>query len=692
MAGTKISNLPAANTPLNGTELVPVVQSGVTSRTTVAQVNTVIAAGSTEPRTLSDRFADPTNIKDFGASGDGVTNDAAALVAALATGKQVYVPKGSYFSLDAAQAKVFVENLGRVAPEEATIFNLPGEEISISTFVDVYNPDAIKIRVVGQNVASVGVTAVASAGGASKNLSITYTLSNAANVSVGDYILVTSSVGTGNHRVVEGCFKVTAKSGNDVTVKHTMNAAWPSAAFTFTSATCYPIKTVLRWPINSAGLRIGASFGELRNLVIAGSFDISSGSASDSPGDGLQVGTAPNTLATGLNESEQLNTGAVWASRVGFVEWQGNGVQTAGGHFYGTNVSACSNGWRGFQASRAGSVEAKFSSAVGNGSSGYEAEAEGWMNADASVATGNQQQGYYAIGSGTILAGRSHALYNQTGIDVRNYAIALGDQAYVRNNSLYGLYSVAGFLLFGNTSSAADNGTYDAFVVEGGIVNANGATSIGTKSIQHTSGSRFIDVDGTLVYPSAAYLENADGEQVQFNVTSVTDLTIGFDTTGAGSFSPGLVLRPSGVVYPSADGSADLGRSTNRWATVYAATGTVNTSDAREKCDVDVIGDAERRIALKLKSSMRKFRFKDAVTIKGEKARIHFGVLAQDVAAAFVEEGLDPNRYAMFCYDEWEETEEQRDEDGNIVVPFSPPGDRYGVRYNELFAFILAAT
>lgn len=59
----------------------------------------VKTTGSTELRTLGERFADVVNVKDFGAKGDGVTDDTKAFEAAtLAVAKRglVLVPSGNY--------------------------------------------------------------------------------------------------------------------------------------------------------------------------------------------------------------------------------------------------------------------------------------------------------------------------------------------------------------------------------------------------------------------------------------------------------------------------------------------------------------------------------------------------------------------------------------------------------------------
>lgn len=48
------------------------------------------------PRLVEDRLRDVVSVKDFGATGDGTTDDRSAFQAALNTGKSVYIPQGTY--------------------------------------------------------------------------------------------------------------------------------------------------------------------------------------------------------------------------------------------------------------------------------------------------------------------------------------------------------------------------------------------------------------------------------------------------------------------------------------------------------------------------------------------------------------------------------------------------------------------
>ncbi|NDH16771.1 MAG: ammonium transporter, partial [Opitutae bacterium] len=57
------------------------------------------------------------------------------------------------------------------------------------------------------------------------------------------------------------------------------------------------------------------------------------------------------------------------------------------------------------------------------------------------------------------------------------------------------------------------------------------------------------------------------------------------------------------------------------------------------------------------KALVRRFRWVDSVEEKGEDARYHFGVIAQDVEAAFTAQGLDAGRYGLFIRTNWWEHE-----------------------------------
>jgi len=145
------------------------------------------------------------------------------------------------------------------------------------------------------------------------------------------------------------------------------------------------------------------------------------------------------------------------------------------------------------------------------------------------------------------------------------------------------------------------------------------------------------------------------------------------------------------------DNTCNFGTSFARWKLGYFASGTTTSSDRNEKQDIEELNDAELRVATKCKTLLRKYRRTEAIQLKGEGARIHFGIIAQDLQDAFTAEGLDAHRYAMFMEDIWYETEE-----GGIAYPsleevpeelrdIAVEKNRLGVRYEQLLAFIIAS-
>ena len=143
--------------------------------------------------------------------------------------------------------------------------------------------------------------------------------------------------------------------------------------------------------------------------------------------------------------------------------------------------------------------------------------------------------------------------------------------------------------------------------------------------------------------------------------------------------SPDVLVDGATRFRPSDDNATKLGDASNRWSQLYAGTSTISTSDAALKTSVNSLDEAEQRVAVKIKGLVKKYQFKDAIEAKSAEARIHVGFLAQDVIQAFESEGLEAYRYGIVCVDSWvdEETEELK--------------EVYGLRYEELLTFIIAA-
>lgn len=103
------------------------------------------------------------------------------------------------------------------------------------------------------------------------------------------------------------------------------------------------------------------------------------------------------------------------------------------------------------------------------------------------------------------------------------------------------------------------------------------------------------------------------------------------------------------ILRPTLDNVSSLGTASFRWNTVFAGTGTINTSDERLKDDIsdipddwlDAWGDVD----------WQRYKFKEAIEGKGDAARWHVGLIAQKVEAAFKGRGLDAFEIGLLCCD-----------------------------------------
>lgn len=134
------------------------------------------------------------------------------------------------------------------------------------------------------------------------------------------------------------------------------------------------------------------------------------------------------------------------------------------------------------------------------------------------------------------------------------------------------------------------------------------------------------------------------------------------------------------AIYFGRDNECSLGISALRFSQVYAATGSINTSDKRYKQDISAVPseviDAWRNV------NFVQYRWRDAVAEKNN-ARKHVGLIAQDIKNAFESKGLDATAYGLLCYDKWDSQEEILDADGIVVQEAREAGDRWGIRPDE---------
>jgi hypothetical protein len=134
-------------------------------------------------------------------------------------------------------------------------------------------------------------------------------------------------------------------------------------------------------------------------------------------------------------------------------------------------------------------------------------------------------------------------------------------------------------------------------------------------------------------------LDNSDGNVLKISQSAVLGT------------SDRLIFDNSTNLTPGSDNTQNFGSGSLRWATIFAGTGTINTSDERYKVlrEGGDLSDAEHRAWSAVRAIV--YRDKDSFERKGDAARLHVGYSWQSIQAAFEAEGLNPARYGLWCED-----------------------------------------
>jgi len=257
-----------------------------------------------------------------------------------------------------------------------------------------------------------------------------------------------------------------------------------------------------------------------------------------------------------------------------------------------------------------------------------------------------------------------------------------------------------------------------------------GTTDAAPRNLSSGSGIR-LGYDGSI---EAAKATNAvarlnrtgdDGEVIQVRRDGTTTGSIGTKESYpyiAGT-SRGLRFGHSGSdaqIVPvtasgqGSDNNVDLGAASLRFDDVYAASGVTTGSDENDKQQIASLTAAEMTAAKAISKLFKTFKWNSAVAAKGDAARTHTGVMAQQVETALTDAGLNAGDYAFYMSNTWWETSTEvaaveADEEAGIeaqdaytridtyhTADEAPEGatqrTRLGIRYAELMAFVGAAT
>jgi hypothetical protein len=135
-----------------------------------------------------------------------------------------------------------------------------------------------------------------------------------------------------------------------------------------------------------------------------------------------------------------------------------------------------------------------------------------------------------------------------------------------------------------------------------------------------------------------------------------SNVGLSFYDSLAASNKTRFYIDSSGNSQPGTDNVFSMGVSGSRWSVIYAATGAINTSDAREKTAVSALTSAEIEASKALAKEIGTYKFLNAVAEKGDKARMHVGMTVQRAIEIMTGHGLQPTAYGFICHDSWEDS------------------------------------
>ncbi len=204
----------------------------------------------------------------------------------------------------------------------------------------------------------------------------------------------------------------------------------------------------------------------------------------------------------------------------------------------------------------------------------------------------------------------------------------------------------------------------------GGTITITGAANV---AVTGTLGSTGVLRTGTTSNASSAAVRHtivSDGDAGAYTLWSNPAQSVGLlfgvaaggvaqwyraaGTYGSESYTLRWSIDSSGHYLPGADNTYNHGSGSLAIKQIYTNNSVIVTSDARLKT-ARAYTAKERVVARRCRDLGVVYQWNDAIFQKGaDRARMHFGTTVQSVIAAFEAEGLDPMRYGVVCFDQWD--------------------------------------
>lgn len=222
--------------------------------------------------------------------------------------------------------------------------------------------------------------------------------------------------------------------------------------------------------------------------------------------------------------------------------------------------------------------------------------------------------------------------------------------------------NIGGSVIGMGNKSAVVGGAYDATPMLWGasqIECSTGITSNGTiitKSMQECF--RAVNDAGYISFYNSANTTRTGF--IQGNVGSDLSIMAGVNRLDFGTGGLVRFRLDNSALYPVNDNAYSFGVAGYRLSQIYAATGTINTSDARKKTSIAKLSANEIKAARQLSKEIGTYQWLEMVQQKGDTARQHIGLTVQRAIEIMEQNGLLPFNYAFICNDQWSDQYEKK--------------------------------